>query len=248
MRCRWLVLVALMGGVALCPLFPEDRGNEILAKVQATANAPRDRSATMAMELVDKGGNTKHRLVQMYQKGDQKRLIRFLEPADVKGVGFLVLSQDEMWLYMPAFHKIRRIASHTKHEKFMGTDFTYDDLAETKYSEHYQATLVHEDEAIAVLTLIPKPEAEVNYGRLVMTVDKSNWVPQRVEFYDRTGTLRKVLTNGKVEKIGPYWTVTQMTMEDVQDKHKTVLSLREIKHDVGLDDEVFSKRSLMRGQ
>jgi outer membrane lipoprotein-sorting protein len=242
-----LSLSLLLLAAATLPLAAQESGDEILAKVQATLNAPRDRMAVMSMELIDKSGNVKRRTVQMYQKGDEKRLIRFLEPADVKDVGFLVLSEEEMWLYMPAFHKIRRIASHTKHENFMGTDFTYDDLAQTKYSDHYSAQVIRQDGASVTLLLTPKPQADVNYSKLIMAVDKSNWVPQRVELYDKAGTLKKILINSKVERVGPYWTVTQMSMEDVQDKHKTVLTLREVKHDTGLDDELFSKRSLMRG-
>ncbi len=224
----------------------QERGEQVLKRVEDTLNAPKDRTATMEMQLIDKSGNVKHRVIEIYQKGDQKRLIRFLEPADVKGVGFLVLSDEEMWLYMPAFHKIRRIASHTKHEKFMGTDFTYDDLAETRYTEDYRAKVLSEDEQTVVLELSPKPGSDVQYSRLVMKVRKSNWVPERVEFYNKAGKLAKVLTNRKVERIGRYWTVTEMEMQDLLDQHRTLLTLREVKHDTGLKDSIFTKRYLRR--
>lgn len=248
MKPRWIPLVAigLVAGVWLSALAQQE-GNAILAKVQDTLNAPKDRTAVMHMQLIDKNGDVKRRTVEIFQKGDQKRLIRFLEPADVKGVGFLVLSDDEMWLYMPAFRKIRRIASHTKHENFMGTDFTYDDLAQTKYTDKYTAQVLSETDEDVTLELKPKPEADANYSKIVMVVDKSNWVPRKLDFYDKRGKLKKVLTNTKVEKIGRYWVVTEMTMEDVQDRHKTVLTLRDVKFDTGLEDAFFSKRTLRRG-
>ena len=248
-RHTQLLLTTLTSVLAFtASLLAQGDGNAILKKVEATLNAPEDRVATMAMELVDKNGKVKKRVIKIYQKGEDKRLIRFLEPADVKGVGFLVLSDNEMWLYMPAFHKIRRIASHTKNENFMGTDFTYDDMAQSKYSEDYTAKVLEDSPRTVKLELTPKPGSDVNYSKLIMTVDKSNWVPTRVEFYDKAGRLKKVLTNSQVEKIDGYWTVKEMTMEDVQDKHKTILRLTEVKHDTGLRSTIFTKRFLRRVQ
>ncbi len=223
-------------------------GNAVLKKVEATLNAPKDRVATMSMKLVDKNGNVKNRVVKIYQKGDSKRLIRFLKPADVKGVGLLVLSDNEMWLYMPAFHKIRRIASHTKNENFMGTDFTYDDMAQTKYTEKYTARILQQGADSIKLELTPKPGADVNYSKLVMVVDPSNWVPKRIEFFDKSGSLKKILTNSRVARVDGYWTVQEMTMQDVQAKHKTVLTLSDVKHDTGLASSVFTKRFLRRSE
>ncbi len=244
---RFVSLFLFTASVAVAALAQND-GNTIVKKVEATLNAPKDRVAVMSMKLIDKNGNVKNRVVKIYQKGDDKRLIRFLKPADVKGVGLLVLTDDEMWLYMPAFHKIRRIASHTKNENFMGTDFTYDDMAQTKYSEKYSARILQQSPDSIKLELIPKPGADVNYSKLVMVVDPHNWIPMRVEFYDKSGSLKKVLTNSRVAKVDGYWTVQEMTMRDVQAKHKTVLTLSDVKHDTGLANSVFTKRFLRRSE
>ncbi|KKK47176.1 hypothetical protein LCGC14_3157830, partial [marine sediment metagenome] len=109
-------------------------GNEILKRTEEAINAPRDRTVKEKMTLIKADGTRKKRTILFYQKGSDKRLILFLLPADVKGVGFLSLSEDRMYLYMPAFRKIRRIASHIKNENFMGTDFSYEDMAETEYT------------------------------------------------------------------------------------------------------------------
>jgi len=223
-------------------------GNEILKKVEQTLTAPKDRIAVMKMELVDKQGNVKHRTVKIYQKGQHKRLIRFLSPADVKGVGFLALSDDRMWLYMPAFHKIRRIASHVKHEKFMGTDFTYDDMAQSNYTEKFNATILKQDKKTYTLELIPKPDADVDYKKLIMVVNKATWIPDKIEFYDTRGRLLKIMTNLDVVQIDGYWTPKKIVMEDVQADHRTVMTLVEVQHDAGLKDRMFSQRFLKRSE
>ncbi len=87
---------------------------EILAKVDATASAPEDITEKLIIQLIDKNGRKQTRKAVMWQKGNEKRLFRFIEPASYKGIGILSLPGDVMYLYMPAYGKERRIASSVK--------------------------------------------------------------------------------------------------------------------------------------
>ena len=57
-----------------------------------------------------------------------KTLIRFIEPAEVRGTTLLIFDyenkDDDMWIYMPALRKTRRIVSSEKGKNFMGSEFT----------------------------------------------------------------------------------------------------------------------------
>ncbi len=221
-------------------------GDEILIKVDKTTNAPKDRVATLKMVLIDKNGDEKTRELKMLQKGDTKRLIRFMSPKDVKGVGFLVLEDDKMYLYMPAFRKIRRIASHIKNESFMGTDFSYEDIAQTKYAEDYSASILEEKDSHYLLELSPKPDSDVDYSKLTMLVNKETYVYEKIEHYDKNDKLSKVMIASKVKKVDDYWMPMSMEMQDVQKDHRTTMTFSEVKHDTGLADKVFSQRYLKR--
>jgi outer membrane lipoprotein-sorting protein len=223
-------------------------GNEILQKVEEVLNAPQDRVAKVKLTLIDRDGNTKIREIKMWQKGRDKRLIKFLSPADVKGVGFLVLSDEEMYLWMPAFSRIRRIASHIKHQKFMGTDFSYNDIGKSRYTSYYNAKLIKETERIYLLELTPKPDADVAYSRLVMKVSKENWIPIEVGFFDKKLKKIKVMRNERNEEIDGYWVPTRIVMEDLEENHKTVMELIEVQHNLGLSDKIFTKRYLKRAK
>ena len=52
-----------------------------------------------------------------------KTLIRFTAPSDVKGTALLIFDyeekEDDMWIYMPALKKVRRIISSEKGKSFM---------------------------------------------------------------------------------------------------------------------------------
>lgn len=219
---------------------------EILQAVEDTLNAPADREAHLSMTLIDAEGGTKTRELTILQKGKDKRLIRFLSPADVRGVGFLALEDDLMYIYMPAFAKVRRIASHVKNENFMGTDFTYDDMAQTDYVKNYTAKLQEETDSHYVLELVPNEESEIDYSKLVMWVDKTSMLPDRIEFYDRAGELLKVMTQNDVRRIDGYLTPHHIEMEDVQEKHKTIMDLEDVVHDQDIPDEQFTQRHLKR--
>jgi len=242
MKCLVIILI-LVGGVntafAIDPV-------QILQSLEDTLNAPQDREAHLTMQLIDKKGDVRTRELTILQKGQDKRLIRFLSPADVRGVGFLVLEDDLMYLYMPAFAKVRRIASHVKNETFMGTDFTYDDMAQNDYVGNYTPELSEETDQHYILELTPKPESEIDYSKLVMWVNKETMLPDTAQFYDRSGRLLKVMTQTDVKRIDGYLTPLHIEMENVQDMHKTIMQLNVVVHDQNVPDEHFTQRYLKR--
>jgi len=221
-------------------------GNQILKKVEDTMLAPKSTVADATMILIDKKGKQKVRKVKMWTKGKKKRVVKFLKPADVKGVGFLVLSDNEMYLYMPAFKKIRRIASHVKHQSFMGTDFSYDDISTTEYTKHYTGKLLKETDKEYIIEAKRKKSSDKEYDKLKMWVDKTSFLPTKVEMYKKN-KLRKVMINNKIEKIGKYWMATDIVMTNVKKKHKTRLKLENLKFDKAVSSRIFTKRYLKRG-
>ena len=220
-------------------------GKEILAKVDSVMNAPKDMTAIEKMTLTDSDGSQKDRDTKIYQKGSEWRLVRFLKPADVRGVGFLRLAPDRLYLYLPAFRKVRRIASSVKNENFMGTDFTYEDMSQSSYGNDYTSKLIKEENNQFVLELKPKPNADVSYEKLILFVDQQNYVYRKIEYY-KNGKQVKVLTIDNIEKIDNYWFGKKMEMRNLKNDHRTTLTLTDIKFDQGLSDKVFTERNLKR--
>jgi len=225
-----------------------ESGDEILKRVEDATNAPKDRTASVKLTLIDKDGDSKVRQIKMWQLEKEKRLIRFLSPVDVKGVGFLVLSDNEMYLYMPAFKKIRRIASHVKNESFMGTDFSYNDIGKCQYTKDFTAETKEETEEEYVLELTSTPKSDVDYAKLIMWVDKAHYTPSKIQFYNKKGTLLKVMENEDTKKIDGYWTPGKITMENLKTGHKTIMELATVVHDTGLKEDMFTKRMLKRAE
>ncbi|HDY75856.1 MAG TPA: outer membrane lipoprotein-sorting protein [Candidatus Marinimicrobia bacterium] len=219
---------------------------EILKNVDTVVNAPKDMHQSSRMILIDKDGDEKVRESEMYQKGDEMRLVRFLSPADQKGIGFLSLPNDVMYLYLPAFRKIRMIASHVKNTNFAGTDFSYDDMSSFKYSEEYDPQLLETRDSVYVLELTPKPDVEKDYSKLVIQVRKDNFYPVKIDHYDKGGNLWKVMIREKLVKKGDYWIALEMEMKDLKKLHSTKMVVDKIELDTGLTDKTFTKRNLKK--
>lgn len=221
-------------------------GNGVLSKVDSTMNAPKDRKTLMHMTLIDSKGNKTKRVAVSYQKGKDKRLIKFISPADQKGVSFLALPNDVMYVYFPAFRRVRRVASHIKYQEFAGTDLTYNDLGSFGYSKDYNAKILKEDEKTYILKLTPKPKTDKPYSYLKMWVDKGTFLPKKVEYYDKSGSLWKVMRIEGVKNIEGYNIPSKIIIENVKKEHKTIMEFKEMEVDVGLSDNIFTVSYMRR--
>ena len=88
--------------------------------------------AVSTLTITDSKGNQRIRQNTMASislpDGTEKRIIKFLSPAEVKGTGILIFDypekSDDMWIYLPALRKTRRIVSREKSKSFMGSEFS----------------------------------------------------------------------------------------------------------------------------
>jgi outer membrane lipoprotein-sorting protein len=218
----------------------------ILQNVDNILNAPKDQTLSTQIILIDKSGKQSTREMTLVQKGSSMRLVKFLSPADQKGIGFLSLPGDNLTLYLPAFGKTRKIASHVKNTKFAGTDFSYEDMEAKKYSEKWTPKLIKTDASNYTLELTPKAGTVTDYSKLVMTVRVSDCYPVKIDHYDKAGKLSKVETTGKIEKSGKYTIAKEMTMADQKTGTKTKMVITSAKFDTGLTDDKFTERELMK--
>jgi outer membrane lipoprotein-sorting protein len=221
-------------------------GKEIVSRVDDVMGAPADQDVESTIVLIDKGGNRKERTIQMLQKGANTRLARFLAPADQKGISVLSLPDGSIYLYLPAFKKVKRIASHVKNTSFADTDFTYDDMEAKRYSERYAAELARTEPDAYVVSLVPGASESGAYSKLLMWVRKDTFVPVTIEYYDAKGALARRMTSDRIEKIGQYWVAREREMLNVATGHRTRMIITNVKFDSGIADEVFTTRYLER--
>ncbi|MCG2759492.1 MAG: outer membrane lipoprotein-sorting protein [Desulfobacteraceae bacterium] len=228
-------------------------GKEFARKVYDRENG-NDSTAHMIMKLINKRGHERIRDFTSYSKDYGpiiKQLIRFTSPADIEGTGFLSIEKSEgeteQFLYLPALRRTRRIVSSQKSNQFVNSDFTYEDM-ERRPVEDSEHIIVGEDKIgnidCYLLESRPKKESDSQYSLLKSTIAKNIYIALYTEYYDKKGKLIKKYRAIKVEKIQDVWTETEVIMEDLKNKHKTILKINNIVYNTNLDDDIFSRQNL----
>jgi len=188
---------------------------------------------------------------------DNRRLITFDAPADVKGTKTLLIehsaSDDDMWIYLPAMKKVRRLVASNKRDSFVGTDFSYGDIIGHKPAD-WLHKFIKEDQADGkecyVVESVPKsPEIQEisGYSKRVSWIDKASWVAVRVDIYDTNGELLKKITSEDIQEADPAnhkWQAMKQTSVNVQTGHSTILEFKNFKANVGVNDNAFTTRAL----
>ena len=230
-------LVLLMG---IPSVYSQD-ADAILKKLDEVMFSSEDMTGTMRVVMIDKNGKQEIREATVQQKGTDKRMFRFTSPASQAGIAILSLPDDIMYLYLPAYGKERRIASSAKNQNFAGTDFSYDDMESKSYSGKYTPKLISEENSSYILELIPKGRSD--YSRIVVRINKNDYYPESMEFYDKGNNKVKTATY-TFKKIGDYWNASEVEMTNLKSDRITKMQMSEVRYDVGLTDDDFTVRKL----
>ncbi len=226
------------------PALAED-GPSVLARVDAVADQGQDTTITLDVTVHDGRGGEASRVLQVWQKGSQQRLVKFLEPARLAGVGLLVPDPDTLYLYLPAYGRTRRVVGSGRGDAFMGTDFSIDDLARITFADEYTATLTAEDADHWQLRLDPIKPADHTHDHVRMWVRRSDDLFDRVDFV-KDGEVTRRVELGDVHADGSRPVAHRIVVEDLKSGRSTVAVVREIQFDTGLEDDLFTTRYLMR--
>ena len=234
----FITLIILTGFAATA--FAQD-ANTVLKKMDEVLYAPGDMAGTNTIILIDRNGKQETREAFIKQKGTDKRIMRFTSPASQAGIAVLALPDDIMYLYLPAFGKERRISSSVKNQNFAGTDFSYDDMEPIPYSDKYIPKLIKTEGDVIVLELTPKKHSE--YSRIMVNINKTNFYPEIMEYYDKGNTKIKA-AKYSFKRLGNYWNAEEIEMSDQKKNHRTKMKMTNVKYDTGLTDDDFTIRKL----
>lgn len=241
----WLVVASVVGLNA--PVWAGD-GDKVLQQVDQKANAPTDTWFSFTAVTQEPGKAERTMKFEVQNKGE-RRLVQFSEPSDMKGTRVLVLSRTQMWVYLPAYRKVRRVASHVKQQGFMGTTYSDEDMSTTQFGAIYDAQIIADAEAEVDLQLVPREGMETSYGKVEMTVRKDLMLPSQLRFFNRDGALIKTEVRDQYDCADSVCTPGRLKMTDHSRSDAwTVLEATERRVNQGVSDGLFSVRNLERGR
>ncbi len=197
--------------------------------------------------------------------GGARSMVQFLTPTEVKGVTLLTFAnagkEDDQWLYTPALARDRRIAGGAKTERFLGTDFTYEDMQERDLDGAEYRLLGEEPCAGGVCWKIegmPRKEKKSQYRRTVALVRQSDYATLEIKLEKPDGNVRTVTyadyetvtgappgQSGRAsEGAGGVLVARHITMVDPQRKSRTVIHLVSVKFHLPFKSDFFVRENL----
>ncbi|MBK5201472.1 MAG: outer membrane lipoprotein-sorting protein [Spirochaetaceae bacterium] len=251
-----IILIVLFSLPALLFAQTSYSADQVIDKVYNRAT-PTDQSGELIMTLENSQGDQRIRTIEQdiqEKESETKKIMFFTAPADVRGTSFMSFSNDnnandDQWIYLPALKKVKRISSGSSNDYFMGSDFTYDDMGERLPSEDTHSIIGEEtinNIHCIVIESIPHDSGYM-YSKTITWVSDEYWIGMKKEFYDEDNDLLKTLTVSKYEKINDYWMITSSEMNNIQKEHKTLIQLNNLVLDSGIQDSIFSTRTMTRG-
>jgi hypothetical protein len=242
---------------------PEITAREIMERNFFVSKLKSLRAESYMTLINDKGQKRERKsanLVKLQANGvDSRFLVKFSSPNDIKGTSFLQIEHsdgdDDLWIYLPALKKSRRLVANNKKDSFVGSDFSYGDILLPKV-DLYKHTLVrseavdgHECFVVESAPASDAVKANSGYSKKVTWVRKDNFLETRVDYFDISGRplkTQRITEHTQVDDEPPSWFALRREMANHQTGHKTILRFEKIESGVVAPDDLFTTRYLER--
>ena len=209
------------------------------------------------LEVTQSNGKTtskRWRVERLGTFGDSKALLRFIAPAEVKGVALLIANHpdrsSDQWMWTPELARDRRIALQDRTTRFFGTDFSFEDLEERDVNQNDFKLLGEETidgQPCWKIESKPRQNKSSQYTRVVTWMRTDIYLPVKLEMYGKTDIVRR-LAYRKIEKVQNIWTPLEMEMTDSKRNSKTILKTEKLQYNTPLKEDHFTLEALRRGE
>lgn len=186
-----------------------------------------------------------------YSLGMDYSLVKVLLPLKEQGTATLKVV-NEIYNYLPKTDRTIKLTSAMMMGSWMGSHFNNDDLVkESRLAEDYTPKITfqgrRDSQDVIELTLTPKPDAPVVWGKIVATVRASDWQPVRNTYYDEDGNAVRVLSCSDYRTISGRLVPLRLVMTPLDKPGEyTEVIYEQIGFDVRLKKEFFSIAELRR--
>jgi outer membrane lipoprotein-sorting protein len=257
-------LTALLLGLAILGTVPAWAltGREIIDTAQQKNGLSTWKDRRLAATMRTYNGDTlaRTREIEVAEQtdphGEHRTLINFIGPTDIQGTEFLHLSprgeKDTQWLWTKEMRRARRIAEAQQDENFFGSDLSYRELELLVRIQQWNdadatATLEGEEaidgKACHIVALDPK-NPEFPWGRYRLWFGKDDSLPWRLDIHDKSDKVVKRVLLAKYERVQNHETPVEVTVVNVGENTKTLLSQRDIRYNTDVSDDMFTVSAL----
>ena len=189
---------------------------------------------------------------------------RFHAPAEVRNEGILIVEnasgKNDVLLYLPAYKKIRRVESQQQSGSFMGSAFSYSDVA-SPHIDDYTYKMIKEEkcptaeaaaQTCAVIESTPANDdvkERTSYSKMLVWVREDNFMTVQTEDYGLDGALFKKIQLNQIKMVDPKakkWLSLDVIVTNFKTNEYTRLEYSNVKVNTGIPDSVFTQQNLQK--
>jgi hypothetical protein len=174
----------------------------------------------------------------------------------VRGARFLTVENasraNDQWIFLPSLGKTRRVAASEGSSSFIGTDFSYDDIASADRKADLDTHKILREEKFLgrdcyVIESVPK-DSGYQYSKMIQWIDKNEFLAYKAELYDRRGTQVKLLEILEYREVQGRQSAAVTKMTTLAAGTSTSLNIANIKYDDPIPESVFTTNFLETGK
>lgn len=188
-----------------------------------------------------------------WSKGKDKSFIIIEKPLKEKDTVTLKYFND-IYTYLPKTDRTIRLTSSMMGGSWMGSHLTNDDLIkESRLADDFDAVIEKEykedNHDVMVITLTPKENAAVVWGKITATVYTDIYVPKVIDYYDEDEIIVRTITYSDIKKVNGRFLAKRMLITPLDEDKKgeyTEVIYSDIEFDIGITDEFFSIKRLKK--
>ena len=189
--------------------------------------------------------------MENWSDGTEKFFIHITGPAREKGTTFLKKG-NLLYQWLPSAEMEIKITPSMMLQSWMGSDFTNDDLVkESSMVNDYTHKIISEEkedgEMCYKIECIPKPDAPVVWGKLIILIRKKDFIPALEEFYNEKGELIKRMKFRDIKKANDRYYPTRWEMIPLNKPgHKTIYKITSMEFNIKINNRIFTKRNMRK--
>ena len=189
--------------------------------------------------------------LKSWSKGTDYSVTLVTSPAKEKGSVFLK-RKKEAWNYLPTIERTVKLPPSMMTQNWMGTDFTNDDLIKQSsmvidYTHEIIGTEIIENLNCWKLELIPIENASVVWGKLIVWIDKKDYMQLKTEFYDEDLEIVNRMVGSEINEYNGKKLPSKLEFYPLEDDgNKTVIKYNVWNFGVSIPENYFSTQYVSR--
>ena len=172
-------------------------------------------------------------------------------PAKEEGKTFLK-RENELWQYDPTINRMFKLPPSMMSQGWMGSDFSNDDIIkETSLAEDYTHSILG-TETIGghnawKIELTPKANAAVVWGKMIVWIEKQDYLQLKAEYYDEDDYLIKTETASDIQTMDGRRIPTHFVIVPAEEEgNETIMNIETIDFNINIDQSFFSQQNMKR--